>query len=53
MDKISDIETDTSTEIVLCSFDEWVKRQTDDFSIDEKNSLAKKWLMSVVETFAL
>ena len=53
MDKISDIETDTSTEIVLCSFDEWIKRQTDEFSIDEKNSLAKKWLMSVVETFAL
>lgn len=53
VDKISEIETDTSTEIVICSFDEWIKQQTEGFTNEEKNILAKKWLMAVVETFAL
>ena len=53
MDKISEITAETSTEIILCSFDEWVKQQVDGFSSDEKNTLAREWLMSVVETFAL
>ena len=53
MDKILEITAETSTEIILCSFDEWVKQQVDGFSSDEKNTLAREWLMSVVETFAL
>lgn len=53
LDKIADISSDTSTEIILCSFDEWVEMQTYGFSAEEKDNIADKWLMAVVETFAL
>lgn len=53
LDKLSEIEADNSVKIVICSFDEWVKQQTDVFSEDERKIFAKKWLMAVVETFAL
>ena len=53
LDKIADISSDTSTEIILCSFDEWVEMQTNGLSAEEKDDIADKWLMAVVETFAL
>ena len=53
LDKIDEISSDTSTEIILCSFDEWVEMQMHGFSEEERDNIADKWLMAVVETFAL
>lgn len=53
LDKIAEISSDTSTEIILCSFDEWVEMQMHGFSEEERDNIADKWLMAVVETFAL
>lgn len=52
-DKIHDVSMDTSTDIVICSFDEWVELKTRNLATEDRNLAAKKWLIAVVETFAL
>lgn len=45
LDKIAEISSDTSTEIILCSFDEWVEMQMHGFSEEERDNIADKWLL--------
>ena len=47
-----EISTETSVEIHLFSFDEWVDYEISDLSSIQKNELGYRWLVALVESFA-
>ena len=52
VDRASEIEFETSVEIKLLSFKEWVAHQTKSLTKSDKNELAGHWIIAVVESFA-
>ncbi|MDD6826984.1 MAG: hypothetical protein PUE12_12895 [Oscillospiraceae bacterium] len=52
VDRANEIEFETSVEIKLLSFKEWVAHQTKSLTKSDKNELAGHWLIAVVESFA-
>lgn len=48
----NELEAETSTEIQLLSFDQWVDREVSSLTEDQKNALGRRWLAAVVESFA-
>lgn len=50
--RAKEISDETGTKIRLLSFAEWLKRQTKHLEAAEKDQLADRWLVAVVESFA-
>lgn len=48
----NEIEAETSTEIYLLSFDQWVDHEVAPLTGEQKNTLGRRWLAAVVESFA-
>lgn len=48
----NEIEAETSTEIHLLSFDQWVEHEVAPLTGEQKNMLGRRWLAAVVESFA-
>ena len=46
------MEFETGTEIHLFSFDEWIAFEVEGLNDIQKNTLAYKWLVAIVESFA-
>lgn len=51
--RAEEIQQETGVEICLLSFDEWLERQTSMLNMEKRNCVAQKWLIAVVESFAL
>lgn len=51
IDRAEEISLETGVDIRLLSFDEWVDWQTSGLSVQQKNSIANHWLISVAESF--
>lgn len=47
-----ELELETGTEIHLFSFDEWVAFESENLNEAQKDCLAYKWLIAIVESFA-
>lgn len=50
--RTQELELETGTEIHLFSFDEWLDYEMQSLSGMQKNQLAYKWLVAIVESFA-
>lgn len=48
----NDLENETSTEIHLFSFDQWVNYEVSQLNTPQKNMLGYRWLKAVVESFS-
>lgn len=47
-----ELELETGTEVHLFSFDEWVAFESGNLNEEQKDCLAYKWLVAIVESFA-
>jgi len=52
IDRKNELEDETSTEIHLFSFDQWIKYKIASLTDEQKKILGYKWLIAVVESFA-
>lgn len=47
-----DIEMETGTQIFLFSFNEWIKYETGNLTIQQKSEIGYRWIFDMVESFA-
>ena len=52
VNRVRELELETGTEIHLFSFDEWISFEIAQLNDTQKNQLAYRWLIAVVESFA-
>lgn len=50
--RVEEIESETGVDIPLLSFAEWIDYQTKEISGSDLDSLGKRWLLAVVESFS-
>lgn len=52
VNRAEEISVETGVEIQLLSFDEWIKYQTQGIADSQRDRIAGRWLIAVVESFA-
>ena len=52
IDRKNELQSETGTEILLLSFDEWVNYELDNLNQGQKDEIAYNWLVALVESFA-
>ena len=52
VDRKNELQTETGTEILLLSFDEWINYELDNLNQWQQDEIAYNWLVALVESFA-
>ena len=52
VDRAEEISLETGVDIQLFSFDEWIQYQTQSIADSQLDTIASRWLIAVVESFA-